>query len=101
MAGEIIMGICVIFLIPDVILAIWTYFDAMGRGLAAKSGYGVSIKVVMVLVLPIIGIIVYLTTRPKGKLLTCATCRRGVLQALPECPRCGASAAGRVRSARV
>lgn len=88
MSGEI----CLVLLIIDIILAAWTYFDAMSRGLAAKSGYGVSIKVVMVLVLPLIGIIIYLATRPKGKLLTCATCRRGVLQTLSECPRCGASA---------
>lgn len=92
MDGEIIMGICVIFLIPNLILAIWAYFDAMSRGLAAKSGYDVSIRVVLVLVLPILGIIIYLATRPKGKLLTCSTCRRDVLRTLSECPRCGASA---------
>lgn len=86
--GEIIAGICVLFLIPDIIMSIWVYYDSVNRGMAEKSGVPVALRVVLVLVLPIIGIIAYLATRPKGKIQTCSNCRRRVLNKLPKCPHC-------------
>ncbi len=90
MAGpsEILGAICLIFLVPDLILAIWTYYDTINRGVAEKSGARVAAWVVVVWAIPIIGIIIYMVKRPKGKILTCTNCKRKVLNTLSKCPHC-------------
>lgn len=89
---DVIGTICIIFLIPDLILAIWSYYDCINRGVADKSALRVAAWFVLVWVIPIIGIIIYIAARPKGKLLKCATCRRRVLNKLAKCPHCDAPA---------
>ncbi|KYK28610.1 MAG: hypothetical protein AYK23_00035 [Candidatus Proteinoplasmatales archaeon SG8-5] len=89
---EAILTICLVFLFPNLVLAIWTYFDCVNRGAAEKSALRVALWFIVVWAIPLLGIIIYIAFRPKGKLLTCATCKRKVLKTLPKCPHCDASA---------
>jgi len=91
-AQDIIGSICLVFLIPDLILAVWAYYDCINRGVADKSALKVALFFLIVWVIPIIGIIIYIAARPKGKLLTCANCKRKVMKKLPKCPHCDAPA---------
>ena len=84
--------LCIIFLPLNIILAFWTYFDAINRGIAEKSGSKVASWVVFVFVIPLLGILFYILTRPKGKIQTCANCRKKVLNTLPKCPHCDTAA---------
>ena len=87
-----ILGICGVFLIPNIILAIWTYLDAINRGIADKSGSKVAFWVVFVFVIPLLGILFYVIARPKGRIQTCANCRKKVLNTLSKCPHCDTTA---------
>lgn len=39
--------------------------------------------------LGLIGLLIYLLTRPQGNLLPCPHCRANRMQGLPRCPHCG------------
>lgn len=80
--------LCIIFLPLNIILTFWTYFDAINRGIAEKSGSKVAFWVVFVFVIPLLGILFYILTRPKGKIKTCANCKGKVLSKLSKCPHC-------------
>jgi len=50
--------------------------------------------VVLAVMVPLIGVVVYFFARPKGNLTPCANCKNRKLDNLVKCPHCGADAAG-------
>jgi len=71
-------------LVLHAIIAIWIVKDAKNRGMDEVLIWGV-----VGFVAGIIGLIIYILTRPAGKLVSCKNCKRWKLETLPMCPHCG------------
>jgi uncharacterized protein len=52
---------------------------------------------ILAVVFPFVGIIVYFVARPKGQLVPCASCKNRRLEILTKCPHCGVDAAGGIK----
>jgi putative membrane protein insertion efficiency factor len=50
--------------------------------------------IVLAVMVPLIGVVVYFFARPKGELTPCGHCKNRKLETLVKCPHCGADAAG-------
>ena len=89
------LGVCatcsgVMLLIPITLLAlniyllIWVAKDAKARGLDNSV-----LWMIVVLVFSLLGLVIYLYSRPKGELVKCANCGNMRLQTSAKCPSCG------------
>jgi len=73
-----------ILLAVQIALLVWVAKDAKARGLD-----GAAVWMIFVFLVPIIGIVVYVLSRPQGDLVKCAHCGNRRLQAAAKCPHCG------------
>jgi hypothetical protein len=81
----IVIGIILVGSIVLVIfLAIWVSKDAKARGMDNPAMY-----VLMVIFLGMIGLIIYLVSRPQGVLYPCPECGQKRLETSRRCPHCG------------
>lgn len=80
----------VMLLIPIALLAlniyllVWVSKDAKARGLDNSV-----LWMIVVLVFSLLGLLIYILSRPKGELVACATCGNKRLQTSAKCPSCG------------
>ncbi len=65
-------------------LLVWVAKDAKNRGLDNAV-----LWLLLVLVTHLIGLLIYLLTRPKGNLVQCENCRNKKLEYARTCPHCG------------
>lgn len=84
-------GVCgSVFVIPIVIIAldiallIWVARDAKSRGMDNAVMW-----MVLVFFTSVIGLVIYIFSRPQGELIKCAHCGNNRLQASARCPNCG------------
>ena len=80
--GVIIVGIIAL----HVALLVWVARDAKSRGMDNAV-----IWMILVMLTGIIGLIIYLLTRPPGNLVPCPHCQNKRLQVSAKCPHCGNS----------
>ena len=77
-------------LIPAVILAlniallVWVARDAKSRGMDSAV-----LWMVLVMFTSVIGLVIYIFSRPQGNLVQCGSCGNKRLQASAKCPHCG------------
>lgn len=79
------VGLMAAWVAGYVALLVWVARDAMARGMD-----GSILWMLMVLSSGPIGLLVYVTARPEGPLVRCATCRNKRLAARLACPHCDA-----------
>jgi len=83
-------GIAVLIAIPIAILAlniallIWVARDAKSRGMDSAVMW-----MILVMLTSVIGLIIYIFSRPQGNLVQCQNCHNKRLQASAKCPHCG------------
>ena len=65
-------------------LLVWVARDAKSRGMDSAI-----LWMVLVMLTGLIGLIIYLLTRPQGNLVACAHCSNKRLQVSAKCPHCG------------
>jgi Phospholipase_D-nuclease N-terminal len=65
-------------------LLIWVARDAKSRGMDSAV-----LWMILVFFTNVIGLIIYLFSRPQGNLVQCAHCNNKRLQASAKCPHCG------------
>lgn len=70
----------------NIALLIWVARDAKSRGMDNAV-----IWMILVMLTGIIGLIIYLFTRPPGTLVPCVQCGNKRLQVSAKCPHCGNS----------
>ena len=87
-------GCCSTFIfIPIILLAlhiallVWVARDAKARGMDSAV-----IWMLLVFFLPLLGVVIYLFSRPQGILVPCPNCGNKRLQASVKCPQCGIGA---------
>jgi uncharacterized membrane protein YhaH (DUF805 family) len=73
-----------ILLVVQIVLLVWVARDSKSRGMD-----GAVIWMIFVFLVPIIGLVVYLFSRPQGNLKKCASCGNQRLEAAAKCPHCG------------
>ena len=80
--GLIMVGIIAL----NIALLIWVARDAKSRGMDNAV-----VWMILVMLTGIIGLIIYLFTRPQGNLVPCPQCGNNRLQVSAKCPHCGNS----------
>jgi phospholipase D-like protein len=65
-------------------LLVWVARDAKARGMDSAV-----IWMLFVFFVPLLGLLVYLFSRPKGSLVPCPKCGNKRLEASARCPHCG------------
>ncbi len=68
------------------ILTIWATMDSKKRGYSPGR---MILIFFMVLLIPVIGLILYLILRPSGNMVACPKCGKKALSHLKRCPNCG------------
>ncbi len=74
-------------IVLNVFLLIWVARDAKSRGMDNSV-----LWMLLVLATSFIGLIIYLSVRPKGEFVPCPNCGGNKLPVLVRCPHCGAGA---------
>lgn len=74
----------ILFLVLNIALLVWVARDAKSRGMDNAV-----LWMILVLCTSIVGLIIYLFSRPQGNLVACANCGNKKLQAAVRCPHCG------------
>jgi len=88
-------GLCggsmlVMILIPiaifalNIALLVWVARDAKARGMDSAV-----LWMALVMFTGVIGLIIYIFSRPQGNVITCPNCGNNRLQASAKCPHCG------------
>ncbi|HEU4711838.1 MAG TPA: PLDc N-terminal domain-containing protein [Pyrinomonadaceae bacterium] len=88
-------GICggsifVLIVIPLVIIAlniallVWVARDAKARGMDSAV-----LWMILVMLTGLLGLVIYLFSRPQGNVVQCQSCGNSRLQASARCPHCG------------
>lgn len=80
--GLIMVGIIAL----NIALLVWVARDAKSRGMDNAV-----VWMILVMLTGIIGLIIYLFTRPQGNLVPCPQCGNKRLQVSAKCPHCGNS----------
>ena len=83
-------GLAVLIIIPLVFIAlniallVWVARDAKARGMDSAV-----LWMALVMFTSVLGLIIYIFSRPQGGLVQCQTCGNNRLQASAKCPYCG------------
>ena len=83
--GGIAILIPIVILALNIALLVWVARDAKSRGMDSAV-----LWMLLVLFTSLIGLIIYLLSRPQGNLIQCPNCQNKRLQASVRCPHCGA-----------
>lgn len=68
----------------NIALLVWVARDAKSRGMDNAVMW-----MILVLFTSVIGLVIYIFSRPQGNLIKCASCGNNRLQASAKCPHCG------------
>jgi len=86
LCGSFIFIVIAIFVL-NIALLVWVAKDAKNRGMGSSVGW-----IFLILFTGIIGLIIYLFSRPKGELVICDVCKNKKFRVQKICPHCGNSA---------
>lgn len=82
-AGIMVL-IPVVFFVLNIILLVWVARDAKSRGMDNAV-----LWMILVMFTSVVGLIVYVFSRPQGELVKCPTCGNNRLRSSATCPYCG------------
>ena len=85
MSGVLIM-IPIVFIAVNIAMIVWVAKDSKARGMDNSI-----VWMLLVLFTSVIGLIIYILTRPKGDKVACSNCGNMRLASLTKCPHCGAA----------
>lgn len=71
-------------IVLNVLLLVWVARDAKNRGMDNSV-----LWMVLVMFTGVIGLLIYLLSRPKGEVVVCNHCKNKRLQVSAKCPHCG------------
>jgi len=84
--GSIVVMIVVpvAIIVLNIALFVWVARDAKARGMDSAV-----LWMILVMLTGLLGLVIYLFSRPQGNLITCQSCGNNRLQASARCPHCG------------
>ncbi len=74
----------IIILVLNIALLVWVARDAKARGMDSAV-----LWMLLVFFLSLLGLVIYIFSRPQGNLVPCPNCGNQKLQASLKCPHCG------------
>lgn len=83
LAGGMILIPIVIFIL-NIALLVWVARDAKSRSMDSSV-----LWMVLVMLTSVIGLLIYLFSRPQGNLIQCSHCNNRRLEVSARCPHCG------------
>ena len=83
------VAIPIVILVLNIAMLVWVARDAKARGVENPI-----LWVLLVFFTSIIGLIIYILSRPQGNLVPCPNCGNQRLQAAVRCPHCGIGTVG-------
>jgi hypothetical protein len=83
------VAIPIVIVVLNIAMLVWVARDAKARGVENAV-----LWVLLVFFTSIIGLIIYILSRPQGNLVPCANCGNQKLQAAVRCPHCGIGSVG-------
>ena len=81
--GMMMVLVPVVIIALNIALLVWVARDAKSRGMDSAV-----LWMVLVMFTSVIGLIIYMFSRPQGNLVQCASCHNQRLQASAKCPHC-------------
>jgi len=82
--GVVAILIPIALLVLHIALLVWVARDAKARGMDSAV-----LWMILVMMIGLIGLVIYLFSRPQGNLMQCASCGNKRLEASATCPHCG------------
>lgn len=76
--------ILVIIFVINVAILVWVARDAKARGMSSPLGW-----LILIFFTGVLGLIIFILSRPKGALAPCPHCGNKRLGAMVKCPHCG------------
>jgi hypothetical protein len=76
--------ILVIVFVINVAILVWVARDAKARGMSSPAGW-----LILIFFTGVLGLIIFILSRPKGALVPCPHCGNKRLGAMVKCPHCG------------
>ncbi|MDA0206792.1 MAG: PLDc N-terminal domain-containing protein [Acidobacteria bacterium] len=83
MSGALIM-IPIVIIAVNIAMIVWVAKDSKARGMENSI-----VWVLLVFFTSVLGLVIYILSRPKGDKVACASCSNMRLQSLVKCPHCG------------
>ncbi len=83
LCGSLIF-IPILILVLNIALLVWVARDAKSRGMDSAV-----VWMILVMFTSVIGLVIYIFSRPQGNLIQCPHCHNQRLQASAKCPHCG------------
>ena len=83
LCGSLIFIPITIFVL-NIALLVWVARDAKSRGMDSAV-----IWMILVMFTSVLGLVIYIFSRPQGNLIRCPSCGNQRLQASAKCPHCG------------
>ncbi len=80
----VLIAIPLIFIALNIALLVWVARDAKSRGMDSAV-----LWMILVMCTSLVGLVIYLFSRPQGNLIRCSTCNNSRMQASAKCPHCG------------
>jgi len=80
----VVVGVVIAVIALNIALLVWVARDAKSRGMDSAV-----LWMVLVMFTGLIGLVIYLLSRPQGALIQCTHCHNKRLQASAKCPHCG------------
>ena len=80
----VMIAIPIVIIVLNIALLVWVARDARSRGMDNSV-----LWMALVMFTSVIGLVIYISARPKGELVKCASCGNDRLQGLAKCPHCG------------
>ena len=81
--GSLIL-IPIVFFAINIALLVWVARDAKARGMDSAV-----LWMILVMFTSVLGLVIYLLSRPQGELIQCSHCGNNRLRASAKCPHCG------------
>lgn len=82
--GGMLILIPIVYFALNIALLVWVARDAKARGMDSAV-----LWMVLVMFTSVVGLIIYVFSRPQGNLVQCSSCNNKRLQASAKCPHCG------------
>jgi len=82
--GGTFLFIIIAVIVLNIALLVWVARDAKSRGMDSSA-----LWMMLVMFTGLIGLIIYIFSRPQGNLIQCPQCQNKRLQVSAKCPHCG------------
>ena len=82
--GGALIAIPIVILVLNIALLVWVARDAKARSMDSSV-----LWMILVMFTSLLGLVIYLFSRPQGNLVQCQHCKNKRLQASAKCPHCG------------